>query len=507
MLAGNAVPDGAAPLAQAYAGHQFGSWNPGLGDGRALLLGEVVGTDGVRRDIQLKGSGPHALQPDGRRPRLARAGPAGIYRLRGDGGARRSDDARPCRRDDRRDGAARGAPARRDPDPGGAKPHPRRHLPALRGKRRHRTRFAPWPSHARLRHYPGAADVPGLLDAVIAAQARLIARWMGLGFIHGVMNTDNMSVAGETIDYGPCAFMDVYHPATVFSSIDQGGRYAYQNQPQIALWNLAQFASALVPLMPDRDAAVESFTASLDRFADLYQAAWIEIFGAKLGLDRPRPGRYAADRGIADADGARRRRLHQLLCRARHRRCGGPVHRPRRRLRSGRRAGRPAARPVAPRRGQPARHPAHPSDRGGDPGRRRRRLARSTRCSPPSPRRSTIRRPLHGAAHGQERVTPDPSADPGARAVHAAADRCRAWYAPRPCRGLAAPDPHLARTTPEVRRQRLRGPRGPSANKPCPPKAVRFAEREGEVARLTGLEPATPGVTGRYSNQLSYNRA
>jgi uncharacterized protein YdiU (UPF0061 family) len=141
------------------------------------------------------------------------------------------------------------------------------------------------------RHFPAAADAAlpalALLEAAVAAQARLIAAWMGVGFIHGVMNTDNAHVAGETIDYGPCAFMDAYHPDTVFSSIDRGGRYAYANQPRIALWNLAQFASALLPLMgEDTEAAVAQATEAINRFPDLYSAAWTAGFRAKLGLER-----------------------------------------------------------------------------------------------------------------------------------------------------------------------------------------------------------------------------
>jgi uncharacterized protein YdiU (UPF0061 family) len=123
-----------------------------------------------------------------------------------------------------------------------------------------------------------------LLTAVIGAQARLIAAWMGVGFIHGVMNTDNMTLSGETIDYGPCAFVDDYHPDTVFSSIDQFGRYAYANQPQIAVWNLAQLATALLPLIPDRDAGIDSFTAAINGFSDRFDAAWDGVLRAKLGL-------------------------------------------------------------------------------------------------------------------------------------------------------------------------------------------------------------------------------
>jgi uncharacterized protein YdiU (UPF0061 family) len=140
--------------------------------------------------------------------------------------------------------------------------------------------------HARARHYPKAEGPLGLLSGVIAAQAQLVARWMGLGFIHGVMNTDNCAISGETIDYGPCAFMDAYHPMRVFSSIDQGGRYAYARQPEMALWNLAQLASALLPVIGDRDAA----QTAIDAFPGLYQDAWATTFRAKLGLREAQEG-------------------------------------------------------------------------------------------------------------------------------------------------------------------------------------------------------------------------
>jgi uncharacterized protein YdiU (UPF0061 family) len=157
----------------------------------------------------------------------------------------------------------------------------RQDLPALRALT----------DHVIARHYPDADGPLALLDAVIARQARLIAQWMSVGFIHGVMNTDNSHVAGETIDYGPCAFIDGYHPDTVFSSIDQFGRYAYGNQPQIAVWNLAQLASCLLPLMgDDQDRAVEAATASVHRFPDLYKAAWLQIFRAKIGLSGAEDG-------------------------------------------------------------------------------------------------------------------------------------------------------------------------------------------------------------------------
>ncbi len=139
--------------------------------------------------------------------------------------------------------------------------------------------------HVIARHYPDADSPLALLDQVVARQAETIAHWMALGFIHGVMNTDNMAISGETIDYGPCAFMDVYHPDTVFSSIDRTGRYAWANQPQIAVWNLAQFATCLIPLMGEEGAAVDAATESVHRFTPLYQAAWLRRFGAKLGIE------------------------------------------------------------------------------------------------------------------------------------------------------------------------------------------------------------------------------
>jgi uncharacterized protein YdiU (UPF0061 family) len=286
ILAGNTLPEGARPLAQAYAGHQFGHWNPQLGDGRAILLGEVVGKDGARRDIQLKGAGrtPWSRGGDGR----AWLGPVlreyicseamaaiGVPTTRALAATLTGEDVY-------RETALPGAVLTRV-----AASHIRVGTFQFFAARGDREALAALTDHAIARHYPQAQGAPGLLAAVTEAQARLIARWMGLGFIHGVMNTDNCAISGETIDYGPCAFMDSYHPATVFSSIDHGGRYAYGNQPQIALWNLAQLATALIPLMADRDAAIDAFTAIINRFADLYQAAWLAVFGAKLGLATP----------------------------------------------------------------------------------------------------------------------------------------------------------------------------------------------------------------------------
>ena len=286
VLAGNTIPDGARPIAQAYAGHQFGHWNPQLGDGRAILLGEIVGSDGLRRDIQLKGAGrtPWSRGGDGR----AWLGPVLREYLCSEAMAAigvpttRALAATLTGEDVYRETALPGAVLTRV-----AASHIRVGTFQFFAARGDVEALAALTAHTIARHYPDAKGPAGLLAAVTAAQARLIAQWMSLGFIHGVMNTDNCAVSGETIDYGPCAFMDSYHPATVFSSIDHGGRYAYGNQPQIALWNLAQFATALIPLMDDRDAAIDSFTAIINRFADLYQAAWLSRFGAKLGLDQP----------------------------------------------------------------------------------------------------------------------------------------------------------------------------------------------------------------------------
>ncbi|MBI1418363.1 MAG: YdiU family protein [Limimaricola sp.] len=282
-LAGNALPEGAAPIAQAYAGHQFGAWNPGLGDGRAILLGEVVGTDGIRRDIVLKGAGPtpFSRMGDGRawlgpvlREYLVSEAMAamGVPTTRALAAVTTGEDVY---REDRLPGAILTRVAQS---------HVRVGTFQYFAARGDGEALAALADHVIARHYPQATGPADLLEQMMARQARLIAQWMGLGFIHGVMNTDNMAISGETIDYGPCAFMDVYHPDTVFSSIDRTGRYAWSNQPLIAHWNIAQFASALVPLMPDQDAAVEDFTAIINRFPALYRAAWLEVFGQKLGL-------------------------------------------------------------------------------------------------------------------------------------------------------------------------------------------------------------------------------
>ncbi len=283
IFAGNSLPDGATPIAQVYAGHQFGGWVPQLGDGRAVMLGEVVDRHGIRRDIQLKGAGrtPYSRMGDGR----AWLGPVlreylvseamhalGIPTTRALAAVTTGEPVL-------REAAFPGAIVTRV-----ATSHIRVGTFQYFAARKDIEALEALTAHAIARHYPEADGPRGLLQAVIAAQAKLVAAWMAVGFIHGVMNTDNMSIAGETIDYGPCAFMDAYHSEKVFSSIDQFGRYAYANQPNVAVWNLAQLATALLPLMPDRDAAIEDFTSDVNQFPDLFNAAWHGRLRAKLGL-------------------------------------------------------------------------------------------------------------------------------------------------------------------------------------------------------------------------------
>ncbi|WP_375263035.1 YdiU family protein [Palleronia sp.] len=281
-LAGNVPPEGAEPIAQAYAGHQFGGWVPQLGDGRAVLLGEIV-TDGHRHDVQLKGAGrtPFSRGGDGR----AWLGPVlREYLVSEAMHALGIPTTRALAAVETGETVMREAPL-----PGAvltrvAASHIRVGTFQYLYARQDTDGLQALTDHVIARHYPDADGPEGLLDAVVGAQARLIARWMGVGFIHGVMNTDNMAVSGETIDYGPCAFLDSYHPDTVFSSIDRYGRYAYARQPEIAVWNLAQFATCLLPLMPDRQAAVERFTDIVNDFGVRFQAEWLDVFRTKLGL-------------------------------------------------------------------------------------------------------------------------------------------------------------------------------------------------------------------------------
>jgi serine/tyrosine/threonine adenylyltransferase len=288
FLVGNLIPSGAAPVAQAYSGHQFGGFVPRLGDGRALLLGELVDADGRVRDIHLKGSGatPFARGGDG----FAAVGPMlreylvseamhalGIPTTRslavvGTGRPVQRETALPgavlvrVASSHLRVGSFQYAAATGDPD-------------LLR-------RLA---DHAIARHYPHAAQAErpylALFEAVVGVQASLMARWMLTGFVHGVMNTDNMTISGETIDYGPCAFMEVYDPDTVFSSIDDWGRYAYGNQPTIAAWNLARFAETLLPLLSDTvEEGIALAEESFGVFQTSYDGMWLSGMRAKLGL-------------------------------------------------------------------------------------------------------------------------------------------------------------------------------------------------------------------------------
>jgi uncharacterized protein YdiU (UPF0061 family) len=301
MLVGNLVPDGAEPVAQAYAGHQFGGYSPRLGDGRALLLGEIIGNDDARHDLQLKGSGrtPFARGGDG----LAAIGPMlreylmceamhalGIPTTRALAVVATGDDVR-------RDALVPGAVLARV-----AASHLRVGTFQYAASIDQPGLLERLVDHSIARHHPraGAAENPAaaFFVEVMDAQAELIASWMLVGFVHGVMNTDNMTISGETIDYGPCAFMDGYDVGTVFSSIDHGGRYAYGNQPQIAQWNLARLAETLLPLFDtDLDASIEQATALLHTFPDRYRRAWLEGMRAKLGLS-------AAPDASSDADGA-----------------------------------------------------------------------------------------------------------------------------------------------------------------------------------------------------------
>lgn len=304
LFSGNTLPAGSQPIAQAYAGHQFGGFSPSLGDGRALLIGELIDRDGRRRDLAFKGSGrtPFSRNGDGR----AAVGPMLRELLIGEAmQALGVPSTRALAV------VATGTMVRREqPLPGAvltrvAASHLRVGTFQYFSARGDIDSLGRLLAYALARHDAELADAPvpalALLGAVARRQARLIAQWMNLGFIHGVMNTDNMTISGETIDYGPCAFMERYDPATRFSSIDQQGRYAYGNQPAIARWNLARLAEALLPTMVDPDgpeAEIEQSIAQvsevIDAFPAWYEAALREGQRAKLGLDAP-------DAALADA--------------------------------------------------------------------------------------------------------------------------------------------------------------------------------------------------------------
>ncbi|MBX7196288.1 MAG: YdiU family protein [Sandaracinaceae bacterium] len=290
-LAGNGLFSGSDPIALAYAGHQFGGFSPQLGDGRAILIGEVVGPDGVRRDVQLKGSGPtpFSRRGDGR----AALGPVlREYLVSESMHALGVPTTRALAAVSTGELVLRG-----DDLPGAvltrvAASHLRVGTFEYFAARRDREALATLVDYAIARHEPSlaregslAARTLAFLDGVIGRQASLVARWMGLGFVHGVMNTDNTSISGETIDYGPCAFLDAFDPGRTFSSIDQGGRYAFHHQPRIALWNLARLAETLLPLLAEDEAeAIRLATARLDTFPDRFGAAHHAILRAKLGL-------------------------------------------------------------------------------------------------------------------------------------------------------------------------------------------------------------------------------
>ena len=305
ILSGKTLPDGADPIAMAYAGHQFGYFVPQLGDGRAILLGEVIDRDGVRRDIQLKGSGPtpFSRRGDGR----AALGPVlreyivseamfalGIPTTRSLAAVITGE---PVMRETVLPGAVLTRIAASHIRVGTFQYF------AARGDTEAVRRLA---DHVIARHYPELAGTErpyhALLNAVIGRQAELVARWLLVGFIHGVMNTDNTSISGETIDYGPCAFMDAYDPATVFSSIDEMGRYAYANQPRIALWNLTRLAECLLALFAEeQDKAIEQAQAILAHFPEKFSAAYQAGLRRKIGLFSERDGDDALVQDLLNA--------------------------------------------------------------------------------------------------------------------------------------------------------------------------------------------------------------
>ncbi|MGI4853511.1 MAG: protein adenylyltransferase SelO [Janthinobacterium lividum] len=308
IFAGNRVADGSEPLAMAYAGHQFANFVPQLGDGRACLLGEVIAQDGRRYDIQLKGSGPtpFSRRGDGR----AALGPVlreylvseamhalGVPTTRALAAVLTGEQV-----------------VREEMMPGAvftrvASSHLRVGTFEYFAAREDKDSIRTLADYAIQRHYPEAAQSDkryrALLQGVTTRQAKLVAQWMGLGFIHGVMNTDNTSISGETIDYGPCAFMEAYDPATVFSAIDRNGRYAYGNQPGIMTWNLSRLAETLLPLMEDEEGSKEAALAAaydvLNSFAPTYEAEYLAIFRRKLGLTKPQDGDVTLIKDLLEA--------------------------------------------------------------------------------------------------------------------------------------------------------------------------------------------------------------
>ena len=305
ILGGNIVPGGAEPISMAYAGHQFGSFVPQLGDGRAILLGEVLDRCGVRRDIQLKGAGrtPFSRRGDGR----AALGPVLREYVVSEAmhalgiAATRALAA-----------VTTGEPVFREaPLPGAiltrvAASHVRVGTFQYFAARGDDEAIRQLSDYVLDRHYPEAKDAErpylALLQAVARRQAALVARWMQVGFVHGVMNTDNMAVSGETIDFGPCAFIEAYDPAAVFSSIDELGRYAFGNQPRAAQWNIVRFAEVLLALIdPDPNRATELAQAVISAFPTWYESEWIAGMRRKLGLGLAQDGDLGLIRGLLDA--------------------------------------------------------------------------------------------------------------------------------------------------------------------------------------------------------------
>ena len=309
LLAGNAIPEGAAPIALAYAGHQFGGFVPQLGDGRAILLGEVVTPDGARRDVQLKGAGrtPFSRGGDGR----AALGPVLREFILSEAMAALGVPTTRALA-----AVTTGEPVIRDQLlPGAvftrvAASHIRVGTFELFAAREDRDAVARLTAYAVARHFPRAAaagsrpgdlasDALHLLDSVLEAQASLVARWLGVGFLHGVMNTDNTAISGETLDYGPCTFLDAYSPTKTFSSIDHRGRYAFANQPRIAQWNLARLAETLLPLLADgQDDAIRLATERLEHFPRVFAAHHLRVMRAKLGLGGAEDGGGGGDAAL-----------------------------------------------------------------------------------------------------------------------------------------------------------------------------------------------------------------
>lgn len=285
VYAGNTLPPGARPIAQAYAGHQYANFT-GLGDGRAILLGEQISPEGERFDIQLKGPGPtpYSRRGDGRAalgPMLREYMISEAMHALGIPTTRSLAVVTTGEKVWRQDGALPGAVLTRV-----AASHIRVGTFEWAAAHRDVEALRALAEHTRQRHYPAIENnAVALFEAISGRQAFLLAQWMLVGFVHGVMNTDNMSLSGETIDYGPCAFMDAYDPATVFSSIDRNGRYAYGNQPPIAQWNLARLAEAMLPLFHDDEKqSVEIANGLIPKFEQRFKKHWLAGMRAKLGL-------------------------------------------------------------------------------------------------------------------------------------------------------------------------------------------------------------------------------